>query len=315
MKNKVSYLVLISMVIFSCSASIAQFRVSSTPETIKTLTSEWIGERLPDGRPYVSDEILERLKNVVMEEAWIILWNNGYKDQYEGDWMMINPEYPVMTGRVITAQYMPLRPDFRDNIREQGTKEGHPGGPTNSWPINLLTPGDVYVADSYAKMDQGTLIGDNLGNAIYRNSNNGVIFYGSVRDVEGLRGIEGFNGWVKGQNPTYLERTMLTSINTPVRIGKATVLPGDVVLANKFGVIFIPAHLVEDLVITAEFIALRDEFAIQRLREGVYLPGQIDTDWTDEIREDFLNWLDDYPGGALPMTRAELDEYMKDRLW
>jgi 4-hydroxy-4-methyl-2-oxoglutarate aldolase len=290
--------------------------VGAPPEYIISLTAQWEGERLPDGRPRVPDRIIERLKNISMEEAWGILRASGYNNQYEGDWMLVNPDNPVMAGRVVTAQFMPERPDFRDVVRESGLSEDRsPAGGTNSWPIDVLVPGDVYVADSYGKIVDGTLIGDNLGTAIYANSGTGVIFYGAVRDMQGLRAIEGFAGWIKGHDPSYLRETMLTSINAPIRIGRVTVLPGDIVLANEFGTIFIPAHLAEDLVIRAEFIVLRDEFGMQRLREGKYTPGQIDSRWSDEIREDFLDWLRNYPTGELPMTREELDEFMKHRTW
>ena len=184
---------------------------------------------------------------------------------------------------------------------------------TNSWPIDVLKDGDIYVADSYGKIADGTLIGDNLGNAIYAKSHRGVIFYGSVRDIEGLEEIHGFNGWVKGYDPSYIQQMMLAGINVPIRIGRATVLPGDVVLAKKTGIVFIPAALLEDLVLNSEFVQLRDAFGHQRLREGKYTPGQIDTQWTDEIKKDFLKWLDEQKD--LPMTRKELDEYMKDRTW
>jgi hypothetical protein len=107
---------------------------------------------------------------------------------------------------------------------------------------------------------------------------------------------------------------MLMGLNVPIRIGRATVLPGDILLAKKGGVVFIPAYLVEDLVLNAEFIALRDKFGHQRLREGKYTPGQIDTQWTDEIKKDFLKWLDENPN-QLPMSRKELDEFMKNRTW
>ncbi len=289
--------------------------VGASPEYIKALTSEWKGERLPDGRPKVSDALLQRLKNISIEEAWGVLRNKGYNNQYEGDWQIIWPD-SVMTGRVVTAQYMPLRPDFDKYVKTTGVeKEGRsPKGGTNSWPIDVLVNGDVYVADSYGKMADGTLIGDNLGNSIYTRSKRGVIFYGSVRDQEGLSEIQGFNAWIKGQDPSYIREMMLTSINAPIRIGRATVLPGDVVLAKKYGVIFIPAHLVEDLVITSEVTGLRDQFGHQRLREKKYLAGQIDSEWTEEIKKDFLNWLDNYPG-KLPMTKAELDNYFKERNW
>jgi len=287
-------------------------QITLTPDQIKTLTPEWKGERSADGRPYVSDKILERLKDVSIEEAWGILRNKGYQNQFEGDWMIINPD-SVMTGRVVTAQYLPMRPDVDKLVKDKGKAEGRIGAP-NSWPIDVLKNGDVYVADSYGKVVDGTLIGDNLGNSIYAKSHRGVIFYGSVRDIEGLEEIKGFNGWIKGYDPSYIQQMMLAGINVPIRIGRATVLPGDVVLAKKGGTVFIPAHLVEDLVLNAEFIALRDDFGHQRLREGKYTPGQIDTQWTDEIKKDFLKWLDDN-SSKLPMTREELDKFMKDRTW
>ncbi len=302
---------LLLVLIISYSFSIAQ-RVGSSPEYIKTLTADWKGERFADGRPKVSDAILERLKNISMEEAWGVLRNKGYQNQYEGDWIIIQPD-SVMTGRVVTAQYMPSRPDFVKVVQEQGkTEQRAQKGGTNSWPIDVLVPGDIYVADGYGKIADGTLIGDNLGTSIYARSGRGVIFYGSVRDQAGLSKIKGFNGWIKGQDPSYIQQMMLTSINAPIRIGRAVVLPGDVVLANKYGTIFIPAALVEELVITSEVTALRDEFGHQRLREGKYLAGQIDSNWTEEIKKDFLHWLKNYPG-KLPMTKTELDNYLKER--
>jgi regulator of RNase E activity RraA len=245
-----------------------------------------------------------------MEEAWGVLRSKGYQNQYEGDWQIINPD-SVMTGRVVTAQYIPLRPDLQAYVKQKGAEEKRAmKGGTNSWPIDVLVEGDVYVADGYGKIADGTLIGDNLGNSIYSRSKRGVIFFGSVRDQEGLSEIKGFNAWVKGQDPSYISQMMLTTINAPIRVGRATVLPGDVVLAKKFGTIFIPAHLVEELVISSEVTALKDEFGHQRLREKKYLAGEIDSEWTEAIKKDFLNWLDNYPG-QLPMTKKELNEYLK----
>ena len=306
-------IILLSVFFLTFFISRAQ-NVGSTPEYIISLTSEWKGERFADGRPKVSDALLERLKNISIEEAWGVLRNKGYYNQFEGDWKIIHPD-EVMTGRVVTAQYMPMRPDLEKYIKEQGKAENRAQqGGTNSWPIDVLKEGDVYVADSYGKIIDGTLIGDNLGNSIYAKSKRGVIFNGSVRDLEGLNEIEGFNGWIKGADPSYIMQMSLTSINAPIRIGRAIVLPGDVVLAKKYGVIFIPAHQVEELVITSEVTALRDQFGHQRLREGKYKPGQIDSMWSEEIRKDFMNWLENYPG-ELPMTKEELDNYFKERNW
>lgn len=286
--------------------------ISPSPDQVKALTAAWKGERFPDGRPKVSDAILARLKNISMEEAWGVLRNKGYQNQYEGDWQLIHND-SSMTGRVVTAQYLPSRPDYQDFIKETGKKEGRvQAGGTNSWPIDVLKEGDIYVADGYGKIADGTLIGDNLGNSIYAKSKRGVIFYGSVRDVEGLSQIKGFNAWIKGSDPSYIQQMMLSTINYPIRIGRAVVLPGDVVLAKKYGTVFIPAHLVEELVLTSEVTALRDQFGHLRLKEGKYTPGEIDTKWSEAIQKDFLNWVNNYPG-KLPMTKKELDDYLKDR--
>jgi len=303
-------IVLLAVMFLSVEPAKSQ-QVSLTSEQVKLLTAEWKGDRFADGRPKVSGRLLSRLRNISIEEAWGYLRNKGYQNQYEGEWMIIRPD-SVMVGQAVTAQYLPMRADYDKMIKDKGKTEGRVGG-TNSWPIDVLQDGDIYVADSYGKIADGTLIGDNLGNSIYAKTHRGVIFYGSVRDVEGLLAIKGFNGWIKGYDPSYIQQMMLGGINVPIRIGRATVLPGDVILAKKFGTVFIPAHLLEDLLINSEFIQLKDGFGHQRLIEGKYTPGQIDQQWTEEIKKDFLQWLSEQKN--LPMSKKELDEFMKGRTW
>jgi len=276
------------------------------------LTQEWKGERYADGRPRVPDAILKRMKDVAIEEAWGILKNKGFNNQYDGNWQRLRDDEPFV-GRALTAQYMPLRPDLQARLVEKGKKEGRVG-PMNSWPIDMLQNGDVYVADCFEKIKDGTLIGDNLGNSIYSKTGTGVIFDAAARDIDGLSAITGFNVYVRGWHPSFLQETMLMGINHPLIIGEVTVLPGDVVLARKEGVVFVPAHLAEEVVINAEFIQLRDKFAISKLKEGVYTPGQIDTSWSEEIKKDFLKWVKEHPG-LVPLTADELDNFLKGRTW
>ena len=307
MKSLIAFLFLLSMGwLTSASAQ------TISRELMEKYTSQWEGERYEDGRPKVPDRLLERAKNISIEEAWSVLRNEGYENQFEGNWKMIHDDVPVV-GRALTAQYMPARPDMAEAIEQQGKADGRIGA-SNSWPIDELQMGDVYVADGYGKVVDGTLIGDNLGNSIYAKSGNGVIFDGSLRDLGGLEKIEGFNAFVRGWDPSFIKDMMLSGLNTPIRIGRATVLPGDVVLAKREGVVFIPAHLAETVITNSEFIALKDQFGHQMLREGKYTPGQIDTNWTDEIKQNFLTWLDNNPD-KLPMSRAELDDFLKDRTW
>jgi regulator of RNase E activity RraA len=290
--------------------SSAQF--FNTADELIYYTSEWTGERFDDGRPKVADDILERMAKVSIEEAWGVLRSKGYNNQFEGNWVILHDDQAVV-GRALTAQYMPLRPEVMDRLTEKGHELGRVGA-MNSWPIDALQQGDVYVADGFGKVVDGTLIGDNLGNAIYANSGNGVVFDAGSRDMEGLADIEGFNAFVRGFDPSYLMESMLMGINVPIRIGRATVFPGDVVLAKKTGVLFIPAHLAEEVLIRAEFIMLRDMFGHEMLKKGVYTPGEIDGRWSDDIKQAFLDWVENNPD-KLPMSRAELDKYLKDRTW
>lgn len=256
------------------------------------LTPKWDGERFDDGRPKVPDHVLERMEHVSIEEAWGITRSYGYHNQFTGgDWEILNPSEPVV-GRAVTAQYMPSRPALEEAIISKGEEDGR-SGPMNTWPIDVLVQGDVYVADGFGKIKDGTLIGDRLGNTIYANSGNGVVFDGSSRDREGLSAIEGFNAFVREWDPSFLQQMMLMGLNTPIMIGETTVLPGDVVLAKPTGVIFIPAHLAETVVDRSEVIRLTDIFAHRRVQDGTYTAGQMDTEWTESIEQDFFNWLEE----------------------
>ncbi|MBG9375106.1 RraA family protein [Panacibacter sp. DH6] len=296
----------------ACMLAAAAQAQTMPKEELVFLTGEWKGERFADGRPKIPDDLLERAGKIGIEEAWQVLNNEGYKNQFEGNWKMVNDSVKVV-GRVVTAQYMPSRPDVEAKIKERGKAQGRKGN-TNAWPIETLTKGDVYVADCFGKIAQGTLIGDNLGNSIYAKTGTGVIFDGAARDLAGLADIKGFNAYVRDFDPSYLESVVLMGLNTPVRIGHAIVMPGDLVISEREGVLFIPAHLAEKVISTAEFIGLKDKFGHDMLKSGRYAPGQIDNQWTDEIKNAFLKWLDAHPGES-KLTRAQLDAFMEKRTW
>jgi 4-hydroxy-4-methyl-2-oxoglutarate aldolase len=287
-------------------------QIVTSPENIKFFTGEWTGKRTPDGRPYVEDKYLDRLLNLSIEEVWAVLRNHGYNNQYEGGFEIVHPDKPF-AGRAVTALYMPTRPDVHARIVERGEAEGHIG-PPNSWPIDVLKNGDVYVADARGKIINGTLIGDNLANSIYAKSGKGVVFEGSARDLEGIEKVQGFNALVRGFDPSFIMELTMMGINVPIQVGRAIVMPGDVVMAKKTGVIFIPAHLVEEAVITGEFVQLRDMFGHKALREGWFTTGQIDSKWTDEIKNAFYKWLDENPK-LKTLSREEMEKMFSARHW
>lgn len=288
-----------------------------TKEEMLFLTQQWEGERFEDGRPKVSDDILRRMREVTHDEAWAVMKNAGYKYQYADGWgLLINPD-SILVGRAVTATFMPGRPDIHDAIDERGKSEGKRG--QNSWPVDLLQKGDVYVVDQFGIHNGGPTIGDNVGNAIYAKSGNGIVYDGAVRDIVGLKEIGSFTSFVSSYHPSHHNQpgdlnTMLIGINKPTRIHQVTVMAGDVVLGRDGAVSFIPAHLAEKVVVTSEVVRLRDMFGHQRLREGKYTAGQIDTRWSDEIEKDFSQWLNDHIDD-LPIAREQIQEILKNRTW
>jgi regulator of RNase E activity RraA len=304
------------LVPFGAADAVAQPGVL-TRELLIKYTPDWTGERFADGRPKVPDGILERMKNVTLEEAWAELRAAGFNHQYEDGWFSIHPG-KVLVGRALTAQWLPGRPDIHKVIEEQGKQDGRVGG-QNAWPVDMLQPRDVYVCDHFGLKQDGPSIGDNVGNAIYARSHNGIVYDGAVRDIRGLNELEDFVSFVRAYDPSHhfsasgprLNSTMI-GINTPIRIGQATVVPGDVVLGRDGGVLFIPPQLAEQVVQSSELTHLRDLFGHQRLREGKYTAGQIDAAWPQVIEEDFTSWLRENID-KLPVGRAQVQEILNRR--
>lgn len=312
--KKIRFLLSITTLFFFMSAACQEVQISK--DELVALTPEWKGERFADGRPKVSDKILERMKSVSVEEAWAVMKNAGYAYQVAESWQVINPD-SVLVGRAVTATFMPARPDVWKAIDSSGKKKGRRG--QNTWPVDLLVKGDVYVADQFGAHRNGPTIGDNVGNAIYAKSGNGIVYDGAVRDLEGLKEIGGFTSYYTSYDPSYHNpqgdlNTMITAINKPTRIRTVTVMPGDVVLGKLGVVVFIPPHLAEKVCTTSEIVRLRDMFGHLRLREGKYTAGQIDARWTDDIEKDFSKWVNDHKD-ELPVPKETIKDFLKERTW
>ena len=266
---------------------IAQYGSFSKDERI-LFTKDSPFDRFDDGRPKVPDSILERMKEVSIEEAWGVLRGHGYNNQFEGNWMNVHPDR-VLVGRAVTASFMPKRPDVDKVTADLGEKDKKIGG-QNSWVIDTLVENDVIVIDLFGKIKEGTFAGDNLATSISARSKTGMIVNGAVRDLDGIFDIPNFSVYIRGVDPTGIGNVTLMGINIPIRMGDVMVMPGDVVLGRREGVIFIPPQYAEEVCTKSEDIRLRDEFGHLRLREGKYTPGEVDRKWSDAMEADFKDW-------------------------
>jgi 4-hydroxy-4-methyl-2-oxoglutarate aldolase len=297
--KRTAFIVSIACALWGSFPTSAQ--IKQTREQIVFYTSQWNGERFPDGRPKVADSLLERALDVSIEDVWDYLRGRGYVNQFEGGWQALHIEKPF-AGRAVTAQFMPQRPDMAAAVAAEGKAEGRVSG-TNSWVINELRMGDTMVVDGYGKIIEGTIIGSNLGSGIAAHTHSGFVFDAGIRDAEENREIANLNGFYRGYDPSAWAQMQLTGINVPVRIGRATVLPGDLVLAKHDGVIFIPASLASDAIAKAEFTNLQDEFNFELNREGKN-GAEFEGGWTTQKYAAFAKWIDAHPE-KLKMTRTE----------
>jgi len=196
---------------------------------------------------------------------------------------------------------------MRNAVAAEGKAEGRVSG-TNSWVINELKMGDTMVADGYGKIIEGTLIGSNLGSGIAAHTHSGFIFDAGIRDAEENREIANLNGFYRGYDPSAWAQMQLTGINVPVRIGRAVVLPGDLVLAKQDGVIFIPAVLAAQAIARAEFTNLQDAFNFELNKQGKN-GAEFEGGWGPAKLEAFGKWIDAHPD-KLKMSKTEFDELL-----
>ena len=267
-------------------------------EDIIALTPLWKGERFEDGRPKVPQKYLDEMRNMTLEELWKPIFLKGYITQFEGDLKTLHDDGRKLIGRAVTATYVPTRPDLHEVMFGIGAQEGRKGN-YNQWVIDSLVEGDVVVVDMYDKIYKGTFLGGNLTTAIKtRTKTGGGVIWGGIRDTEQMKQVPDVQVYYRGIDPTPIREFVMKDFNSITRIGKATVLPGDIVYGAGGGVLFIPAHLVQEVVEGAAKTHVKDDFGFEMIGQGKFTTAQIDrATWTEEMLDMLLAWIQTDPRG------------------
>ena len=267
-------------------------------EDIIALTPLWKGERFPDGRPKVPDKYLEAMKDMTLEELWKPIFLKGYESQFEGDLKTLHDDGRKLIGRAVTCSFVPTRPDLHEVMFGVGAQEGRKGN-YNQWVIDSLVEGDVVVADMYDKIYKGTFLGGNLTTAIKtKTKTGGAVVWGGIRDTEQMKQVEGVQVYYRGIDPTPIRDFIMKDFNSVTRIGKATVLPGDIVYGAGGGVLFIPSHLVQEVVEGAAKTHVKDDFGFEMIGQNKFTTAQIDKNtWTEEMLDMLVEWINTDPRG------------------
>lgn len=271
-------------------------------EEIIALTPLWHGERLPDGRPKVADKYLDALRGMTLEEVWKPIFVLGYESQFVGGGE--HPLHPLhddgrkLIGRAVTCNFCPTRPDLHEVMFRKGAEEGRKGN-YNQWVVDSLADRDVVVADMYDQIYKGTFLGGNLTTAIRtRTRTGGAVIWGGVRDVEQMKQVPEVQVYYRGIDPTPIRDFIMTGFNTVTNFGGAVCLPGDVVFGAGGGVLFIPAHLVSDVVEGAAKTHVKDDFGFEMIAQNKFTTAQIDKNtWTEEMLDMLLDWIRTDPRG------------------
>lgn len=262
-------------------------------DEIIALTPKWKGERFLDGRPKVADKYLKALHKLTLEEVWKPIFVKGYESQFEGRLSTLHDDGRKLVGRAVTAQYCPYRPDLDDVVKEIGRSEGRTGT-YNQWVIDSLTEGDVVVVDMYDKIYKGTFLGGNLTTAIRnKTKTGGGVIWGGIRDVEQMKKIDGVQVYYRGIDPTPIRDFIMTGFNSVVRIGNAVCLPGDIVFGTGGGVLFIPSHLVAEVVDGAAKTQVKDMFGFEMIAQNKFTTAQIDKNtWSEEMLDMLMEFIE-----------------------
>jgi 4-hydroxy-4-methyl-2-oxoglutarate aldolase len=247
-------------------------------------------DRLPDGRPKVPDNLIERARGLSSEEVWAVLQQKEFNNQYADGFVVLHPG-KTMVGRVFTVQFMPLRGDV-DEVAKAKAKQHGLERLTNQTAIDMLQPGDVLVVDLFGKKVNGTIVGDNLFYYVMKATHSGgLVVDGSIRDLDGLSEID-MPAYFRAADPTPINNVMLTGINTPVRVGGVTVMPGDLAVGDREGVYFIPPQFVKEVLDRADEIHVHDEWTKKKFDEGKYKSSEIYGSPTDpKLKQEYQDYL------------------------
>ena len=262
-------------------------------DEIIALTPLWKGDRLDDGRPYVPDRYLKALRKLTLEEVWKPIFVKGYESQFEGRLHTLHDDGRKLIGRAVTATYCPYRPDLDGVVKDIGRSENRTGT-YNQWVIDSLVEGDVVVIDMYDKIYKGTFLGGNLTTAIKnKTKTGGGVIWGGVRDVEQMKKVEGVQVYYRGIDPTPIRDFIMTGFNTATRIGNAICLPGDIVFGAGGGVLFIPSHLVPEVVDGAAKTQVKDLFGFEMITLNKFTTAQIDKNtWSKDMLDLLLEFIE-----------------------
>lgn len=280
------------------AASSLLYRTQSqvqVPPGLRTQRDTWnpLMDVLKDKRPRVTDEQLERLRNLSIENVWGAIQGKGYRACFVTHLKQTQPGVKLV-GRALTMRYLPQRPDLDEGVR-QLAKEGNWDPSFNVRGGEDAKPGDVVVVELGGMIDRATFMGTMTGLGMKVKGVKGVVVDGGIRDLNEFLGWKDFPIYYAGAHASAMADQIGVEWNSPVRIGQVTVLPGDVVIGDEEGLLFFPPQLADEAIKAAENQSYNEQFKEEMLRSGKYRARDIYPRLSPEMEKVFEEWKKAHP--------------------
>lgn len=203
-------------------------------------------------------DLAARLRLVPTTIACDILKDHGLAERAAQGLAPVTP-MAAFAGPARLIEFLPGRPEIR-----------RPGPPANFTLIDALEPGEVLVLCAGGLM-AGAVLGDMLATRARMRGGQGAVVDGAVRDLDGIAQA-GLPVHAKGVAPMAAHATLVSfACDRPARFAGVTVMPGDWVLADRDGVLFLTRDLVDLVLARHEAALAKDSFSRQLLEMGFAL--------------------------------------------
>jgi regulator of RNase E activity RraA len=217
----------------------------------------------------LTSELRERLYKVGATNISDAMDALGFSNVCQGIYPLYE-DCKKIVGEAITQRFIPT-----DNL----PKAKHGGMET----IQNAKAGDIVVVEGSVRSDMNTC-GGIAATAASMKGIAGWVSDGPVRDVDEIVDL-GFPMYCKGRTVlTARGRFMEAPANQPICCGGALCRFGDIVVADKSGVVIIPQERLEEVVVKAEEIVAKETQMIRSIKEGSSL-GEVD------VKSDYENML------------------------
>ncbi|MEZ5402305.1 MAG: hypothetical protein R2729_21705 [Bryobacteraceae bacterium] len=209
-------------------------------------------------------ELFGKLANTELETLWSAVVAEGYPLCFIHELDPVHNDR-TMVGRARTIRYLPNRKDVREKLYGAGPQLNYKGS-------EEAEPGDILVFDAGGETGSA-VTGVMTTTRFMARGGVGMIADGAFRDVPGMAKLPIQVYMRRGQAASVSPGMMSVDYQAPVRIGGVTVIPGDILVGQRHGILVIPASIVHKVLEKASSSWEREQFQEELLTSGESLYG------------------------------------------